>query len=133
MEGHYDCRNEQPEPDWISNNFSLCQNQQTSPKIFSLENNNGTVIQNKSSLLLKRIFTNTETLQQFTMNNKTEIIYKMPSSKVQVERSWILKLEGQSVKVESKSEELWIKIREYTVQMNVCNQSKPLLDRPIPI
>jgi hypothetical protein len=34
--------------------------------------NRTVVVQNKSSLLLKIIFTNTQTLKLFTINNKTE-------------------------------------------------------------
>ncbi len=37
--------------------------------------NRTVVVQNKSSLLLKIIFTNTQTLQLFTKKVKTEIIY----------------------------------------------------------
>ncbi len=37
---------------------------------------NKIVAQNKSSLLLKNVLQNTQTLQLFTMNFKTEIIYK---------------------------------------------------------
>jgi len=38
--------------------------------------NNKIVAQNKSSLLLKNVLQNTQTLQLFTMNIKTEFFYK---------------------------------------------------------
>jgi hypothetical protein len=43
---------------------------------YSIKNTITVVIHNKSSLLLKIIFKNTQTLKLFTENMKTEIIYK---------------------------------------------------------
>ncbi len=41
-----------------------------------LDYNRTVVVQNKSSLLLKIIYKNTQTIQLFTMNIKTKTIYK---------------------------------------------------------
>ncbi len=54
------------------------------------------VASNKSSLLLKIVLQNAQTLQLFTINIKTEIIYKMPSRHAWVESSIVLLKEGWS-------------------------------------
>jgi hypothetical protein len=54
------------------------------------------VASNKSSLLLKIILQNAHTLQLFTINIKTEIIYIMPSRPAWVESSQVILREGWS-------------------------------------
>ncbi len=67
---------------------------------FTSINNTTVVVQNKSSLLPKIIYTNTQTLQLPTKNIKTEIIYKkIISCKTWVEISESFNLKG----VERKS------------------------------
>jgi hypothetical protein len=57
----------------------------------------------------------------------------MPSSTASIEISQILILKRWCAKVESKSVELLIKIRECSVQMNIHNRSKLLHDNRVVI
>ncbi len=89
--------------------------------------NRTVALQNKSILLPKIIFTNTQTLLLLTINVKAEIDYrvlKMSRFGFRYLESWNLK--GCSAKFENKNEVFLNKIRECSVQVNISNQSKPL-------